>query len=116
MGFVLTPDARFLTATKGVQGESARTVTWDLSTGMIRSVLLGHSDDVRAMAVTPDGRVLATGGGDETIKIWGLHLRSRAGHSPRALKFVPDGHTLVSAGYDGTIRVWYGDPADRYLR
>ncbi len=56
----LTPDARFMIAGKGVLGEPGRVVIWDLSTGRIQSVLPGHADYVRAVAVAPGGRVLAT--------------------------------------------------------
>jgi eukaryotic-like serine/threonine-protein kinase len=108
----LTPDARFLIATKALQGEPARTVTWDLSTGKIHSILHGHSDYVRALALTPDGRALATGSGDETIKIWdlasGTELATLRGHLGQVLSlaFAPEGRWLASGSNDRTVRLW----------
>ncbi len=109
---VLTPGARFLIAGKGVQGEPGRVVIWDLSTGRIQSVLLGHADYVRAVAAAPEGHVLATGSGDETIKIWDLDAGSERasfeGHQGQVfcLAFNPTGELLASGSDDNTVRLW----------
>ena len=108
----LTPDARFLIAGKGVQGEPGRVVIWDLSTGRIQSVLQGHADYVRAVAVAPEGHVLATASGDETIKIWDLAAGSErasfVGHQGQVfcLAFNPTGELLASGSDDDTVRLW----------
>lgn len=43
---------------------------WDLSTGQELSTLRGHTSWVHAIAFSPDGKILATGGGDSLIQIW----------------------------------------------
>ena len=43
---------------------------WDAATGQERATLTGHADEVRAVAVAPDGSWLATGGDDGTVRIW----------------------------------------------
>ncbi len=80
----------------------------------IREVLslLGHSELVETLALSPDERLLASGSRDRKIKIWdmktGLELVVLAGHGARIrnLVFSPDGRLLASAGDDGTIRIW----------
>jgi cytochrome c len=74
-------------------------------------VLDGHTAPVVSLAVSPDGKTLASGSWDGTVRLWPLD-----GGAPRILEghqgnvngvtFTPDGHSLVSAGYDATVRIW----------
>src|SRR5258707_5176728 len=74
--------------------------------------LSGHAGSVWALAHSPDGRLLASGGQDRVIRLWDLHERRElaplAGHlnTVVALAFAPAGDTLASAGADRTIRLW----------
>ncbi len=64
------------------------------------------------LAFSPDGRRLASAGGNLCICIWDLEhpekLQMLKGHDkdPQCLAFTPDGNTLVSGGTDGTVRLW----------
>lgn len=73
--------------------------------------LEGHNDMVWAVAYNPDGKTIASGGCDETIKIWGLDgklLQDIRAHKAciSDISFSPDGKILASASQDKTIKLW----------
>jgi eukaryotic-like serine/threonine-protein kinase len=69
---------------------------------------------VRSIAFTPDGTILATGNGDNSIRLWNVNSRTQQGilqgHTDVIydLAFSPDGSLMTSASGDGTIRLWDG--------
>ena len=72
----------------------------------------GHADSLYAAALSPDGKLLATGSYDQQIKLWdvasGKELRTLAGHNDAVfdLAFRPDGKLLASASGDRTVKLW----------
>ncbi|WP_396753935.1 WD40 repeat domain-containing protein, partial [Microcystis aeruginosa] len=74
--------------------------------------LTGHSREVLSVVYSPDGRYLASGSWDKTIKIWdvatGKQLRTLTGHSSPVYSVVysPDGRYLASGSGDETIKIW----------
>ncbi|MCA2938017.1 MAG: serine/threonine protein kinase [Microcystis sp. M113S1] len=82
------------------------------SGSFIEKTLTGHSDSVLSAAYSSDSRYLASGSGDNTIKIWevakGKELRTLTGHSSGVYSVVysPDGRYLASGSGDNTIKIW----------
>jgi WD40 repeat protein len=105
----VSPDGRLLAF-----GSGSCVRIWELKTRAELLVLGGHSDEVRAVAYRPDGKVVATAGADRAIKVWesssGRELFTLRGHPGRvdALAYSPDGRRLVSVGAE-RICVWDAD-------
>ena len=83
---------------------------WDLRSNRLRP--LRNPNDVFAVALSPDGQLLATAGQDKAIALWdtasGRQVKLLAGHGKdvRMLAFSANGRSLVSAGDDRLVMVW----------
>ncbi|MCL1463820.1 WD40 repeat domain-containing protein [Argonema galeatum A003/A1] len=76
-----------------------------------RNRLEGHSNWINSVTFSPDGKTLASGSRDTTIKLWDVKtgkLIRTIEHSGSivSLSFSPDGKTLASGGGDNTIKLW----------
>ena len=76
--------------------------------------LKGHEDSVSSVSWSPDGKTLASGSIDNTIKLWsreGKLLQTLKGHedSVSSVSWSPDGKTLASGSIDNTIKLWHFD-------
>jgi WD40 repeat protein len=111
-GRQLAAGGRYVSPHSASEGFGGAVWIWDVATGQEMRILRGHTDAIRSVAYSPDGRRLASGSADRTVKVWdvstGQDLLTLKGHADPVTRvtFSPDGRRLVSLSEDGTIKVW----------
>ncbi|MFN8376668.1 MAG: protein kinase [Anaerolineae bacterium] len=114
IALAFSPDtSRTLLATAG----AANTISlWTFDGTTLTAVgepLTGHSERINALAFSADGTLLASGSGDNSVRIWDVATGQQVGEalsghseSVSGVAFSPDGTLLASSSRDGTIRLW----------
>ena len=112
----ITPDGRMIVC--GCAGFNTMSDSWqgtvrmwDIENGQCVKTLVGHTNVVDAVSVTPDGRVAVSGSDDKTLRVWDLDtgqcLKIFEGHVGRVgvVSITPDGRMIVSGSKDGHLHI-----------
>jgi WD40 repeat protein len=111
------PDGRIVAASTAdpetPKQSDARIITlWETLSGIVLGRLRGHEGSIVCLAFTADGKVLASGGWDGTVRLWeiasGKELAKLEGHrgAVTALAFSADNTHLAAGGSDTTVLVY----------
>ncbi len=85
---------------------------WNVANGTHLRTLKGHTEMVRTLAFSSDGKTLVSGSDDDTLRTWdtntGRMLRKLSGHSNdvKSVAFSRDGKMLASGSKDASVRLW----------
>jgi len=82
--------------------------------GISNRRLKGPNPQFSSVAISPDGKTIATASADQSIKLWsrnGTLLHSLKGHQAdiRRVAFSPDGNIVASSSSDRTVKLWQID-------
>ncbi len=108
-GATISLGASFLT---GCETEIACVVETIEKNESIFSYKMGQQDSIYSVCISPNGKILASGSDDKTIKLWsipdGFLLKTLEGHTSwiHSVCMSPEGKMLASGGYDNIIRLW----------
>ncbi len=109
----LSQDGNLLTVSFDHLDNSRNLMYWDLKNHVRNAVSHSHKDKILCMAISSDGKLLATGSKDQTIKLFETTYFNELRTLPNvhsdditSLKFSPDNKFLVSGSKDKSVILW----------
>src|SRR5436309_7413268 len=93
-------------------GDDHHVRVWSLADGKLVHKLASHTDWVRTIDYSPDGRILASAGNDRRIIFWDavtgaqLDVAATHQHAIAAIRFSHDGQRLAAVGFEEHVRLY----------
>lgn len=85
-------------------------LVWDVLNRNFHDIFKGHTKKIRTLAITPNGRMIASGSDDKTIRVWDVNTATEmltfASDDMLGLSFSMDGKLLASTSSRSRIRLW----------
>lgn len=103
-----SPDGKYIIAASDDQNA----YKFDVESGNVITLLVGHTDSVYGAAFSPDGELIVTVSADGTARLWdanfGTVLAVLRGHNGNVnnVAFNSDGEIIATASEDGTAKIW----------
>jgi len=116
-----SPDGRYALSgsakplvSAGYESDDNTIRLWEVASGKGLNRFEGHSELVRSVCFSPDGRFALSGGPDETVRLWvvasGREVRQFRGQertsSVGSVCFSPDGRCVLLGGWSASLRLW----------
>ena len=107
-----TPDHATLVAADGQPALNGIVHVWDLETKTRSSTWTAHKDTILGLAISKDGKWLATASADKLTKLWELESEEEIarleGHTAHVLSvaFHPDSTAVATGSADREIKIW----------
>jgi WD40 repeat protein len=94
-----------------IEDTGAAVRVWELESGKDTEPVKDFKMAVQGVVFSPDGKRLATSGGDKVVRVWDLETGKQLAALPsrdrvEAVAFSPDGKSLAAGSKDGTVQIW----------
>ncbi len=106
---------QFISASTASDFSPSTIKIWDLPTGAVSRTLIAGNRGINAIAVSPDGSPMVSGGSNGKLIVWdvksGQQLKTLEGHRRwiNDLVILGDGQRAISAAADKTLKIWQLD-------
>lgn len=122
LAVALQPGSGRLATGGGLPSRRGELKLWNMADGhLVLDLSAAHNDAVLAVAFSPDGELLASGGADKQVKVHrvadGQLVATLPGHTAHVLgvSFSGDGKLLATCGGDRVVKLW-DVPSGRQLQ
>jgi WD40 repeat protein len=87
------------------------TQVWDIASRTIKQRFIGHKQDIYSLEFARNGRIIASGSGDRSVRLWDLETNQQILHlaiedGVTSVAISPDSHFVAAGSLDNSVRVW----------
>ena len=84
---------------------------WDIEARQIKHIFQGHEQDIYSLDFAPNGRLIASGSGDRSVRVWDIEtnqnvLTLQIEDGVTTVAISPDNRFVAAGSLDKSVRVW----------